>query len=522
LARESRCTAHGRAFGACTRVGAALTVGLFLGWGSAGCAGHKRAPSGPSAAHRRGSSARRLNEHALPAHGGERLSYAVQLDAELSRLDVEVCPTGFRIETLEAPSPGAQALLAGGKIVTPEGDYPCPDEAVDLPRSRPDECLRYTVIFPEKTPDPTGLRRVGRDLLASPDLWLWVPTPRPANVPMGVHFSLPDGVVAALPWPASGPDFALPETAFAWKSAGAFSHATPARVAVPGAELEWTPLGDGFGEHDDDVQAWLTEGAHAASLLFGHFPVPHTLVLAVPSERAHTSFGMALRGGGPAVVILLDRHVSAQALASDWTCTHEFLHLGVPRLPPEDAWLFEGLATYYTEVVRARAGIITAAQAYQHLLDGFERGRSHPSPRTLRQESAEMRENHAFYRVYWAGAALAFLTDVSARRAGGATLDAALRSFAECCAASEEAWDAERVLGRLDASLGAPRFAGLAHAWLERAEFPDLSGVLRDLGVSSGPHGEALFTNAPSAALRDAIMARASQTGANGDPHQSQ
>jgi hypothetical protein len=450
------------------------------------------------------------------------LSYAVEVDAELSQLDVEVCPTGFRIETLEAPSPGAQALLAGGKILTPEGDYACPEETVDLPRLKRDECLHYTVIFPEKAPDPTGLRRVGRDLLASPDLWLWVPTPRQAKLPMRVHFSLPSGVVAALPWPASGQDFELSETTFAWKSAGAFSHTTPQSIPVAGAELDWAPLGDGFAEHDGEVRAWLTEGAHAASLLFGHFPVPHTLVLAIPSERARTSFGMALRGGGPAVVLLLDRQVSAQALASDWTCTHEFLHLGVPRLPPEDAWLFEGLATYYTEVVRARAGIITPAQAYQHLLDGFERGRSHPSARTLRQESAEMRENHAFYRVYWAGAALAFLTDIRARLAGGPTLDAALRSFAECCAASEEAWDAERVLGRLDASLGAPRFASIAHAWLDRAEFPDVSGALRDLGVSSGPHGEALFTTAPNAALRDAIMARASQAGANGDPHQSE
>jgi predicted metalloprotease with PDZ domain len=208
-------------------------------------------------------------------------------------------------------------------------------------------------------------------------------------------------------------------------------------------------------------------------------------------------------------------------LASDWTCTHEFLHLGVPRLPPEDAWLFEGLATYYTELVRARAGVITPREAYQHLLDGFERGKKQAWARTLRQASAEMRETRAFYRVYWSGAALAFLTDVAARRAGSATLDDALRSFAQCCAASEREWTAEQVLAALDATLGTPRFAPLAKAWLDRAAFPDVTPLLRELGVSPGAGKEANFTAAPSAALRDAIMARApapSEPAANRDP----
>jgi hypothetical protein len=498
----------------------------------AGCTG--RVPAAHTAQGRHSATNRRIAAHTL-ATGQERLAYSVRMDDLLSRIEVEVCPTGFRIERLEAPSPGAQTLLAEGKIVTPEGDYPCPDEGVDLPGSKPDACLSYAVDLRKIATDPLGLRRVGRDLLASPDSWLWVPTPRPAGLPMRVHFTLPKGLVAAMPWPAlptsatpasaptapvaSATDFTLSETAFAWKAGGAFTHTAPVAIPVPGGELEWTALDAGFGEHTAAISAWLSEGAQASSLLFGHFPVSHALVIAVPGERVR-SFGMALRGGGPAVVLLLDSGVTTDRLASDWTCTHEFLHLGVPRLPPEDSWLFEGLATYYTEVVRARAGLISPALAYQHLLDGFERGRRNGGLRTLRQESAEMRENHAFYRVYWAGAALAFLTDIAARRAGGTTLDSALRSFAECCAASEEDWDAERVLAHLDASLGTPRFATLAHTWLDRAAFPELGDALRDLGVLPGTPNGARLVRAPHEALRDAIMARASQPRADGEPHE--
>lgn len=520
LARESCWKTRDRQIGATARA----ILGLLLASSAVGCASSAKTLTKAHAA-RRDIAARRLAAHTLPASGDEQLVFDVRVNELLSQIDVEVCPTGFRIERLEAPSVGAEGLLQGGKIITPEGDYACPAEGVDLPRSKPDECLRYSVLLPEKTPDPTSLRRVGRDLLASPDLWLWVPTPLPAQLPMRVRFSLPDGVVAALPWPrwpGSSNEFALSDTAFAWKSAGAFGHADAEILGVAGGELAWAPLGEGFGEHAGEVRDWLSQSARASSLLFGHFPVPNTLVLAVPGERPRASFGMALRGGGPAVVLLLDQHVNAQTLSSDWTATHEFLHLGVPRLPPEDAWLFEGLATYYTELVRARAGLITPKQAYQHLLDGFERGRKQGSSRTLRQESAEMRENHAFYRVYWAGAALAFLTDVGSRQAGGPTFDDALRSFASCCATSEEDWDAERVMARLDASLGAPRLATLAHAWLDRTDFPNVEGALRALGVAAGAHGEAVFSRAPEAALRDALMAPASQTDANRQPHQGE
>jgi hypothetical protein len=475
--------------------------------------------AGPGTKH--GHAGARAGSHIPSVTGEESLRYSVRLDPALTRLDVEACPSGFAIQRLNAPSPGAQVLLAGGKIVTPEGDYPCPDEGVDLPLLKPGECLRYALTLATEAADRTAFRRVDADVLLSPDVWLWIPTPRPIGVHVRAHFELPDGLSAAVPWPGSGADFEIPETAFAWKSGGAITHTPTRTLTAPAAELDLAVLGNGFAE-PDAVQRWLEAGARTSSLLFGHFPVPRALVLAVPGDRKGAAFGMALRGGGPAVVIFLDRHSNERTLAEDWTCTHEFLHLSVPRLPAEDAWLFEGLATYYTEVMRARAGVISEAAAYQHLLDGFARGRSGAGGHTLRDDSAEMRARHAFFRVYWSGAALAFLTDVAARRAGGSTLDTALRVFAECCALAEDDWTAERVLARLDATLGAPRFAEQAKTWLDRKEFPDLTLTLRALGVAPGAHGEAALTPAPDAAIRDAIMALDSKAGANGHPHQRQ
>jgi hypothetical protein len=510
-----------------------LLVGpVFLGVLLCGCAwratGAERSRGTAQATQRTS----RIGRHIPSITGQESLNFSLTLDAALTRLQVEVCPTGFAIEGLNAPSPNAQDLLEGAKVVTPEGDIAARTESVELPQLKREECLHYAVVFPQTWPDATAFRRAGPDLLASPDLWLWVPTPRPVGVRMHARFTLPAGVSVVLPWPregrragtgtgtGTGTEFLIPETAFAWKSAGAFGHSLAAPIRVAGATLDLSVLGAGFAAGDGEVRAWLEQGARTSALLYGAFPVPHAQLLVVSEDRSGPSFGMALRGGGPAVVLLLDRHVSAAALRDDWTCTHEFLHLGVPRLPPEDAWLFEGLATYYTELTRARAGVITARQAARHLLEGFARGRVGAGQHSLRDDSREMRERHAFFRVYWSGAALALLTDIAARRAGGTTLDGALRSFAECCAASEQEWTAERVLAALDASLGVPRFASIARTWLDRAAFPDVASTLRALGIARGAHGEAVFSAAPDAALRDALFSPGSQPHADGQPHQ--
>ena len=300
--------------------------GLGLGVLLCGCnrpsAGAGHAPAtGPSATH----VPQRVGTHIASQTGQERVQYAVKADATLTRLDVSVCPIGFRIERLNAPSPGAQQLLAGGHIVTPEGDVSCPDEGADLPTTRADECVTYAVEFPTRKGDPTSLRRVGDDLLASPDWWLWVPTPRPLGAALRVHFELPAGVFAALPWPSeNGLDFAVPESAFAWKSAGAFGHAPLEVVDLPHSQLRIASLGGGFGLGDAAVRAWIAQGARTSSLLFGAFPVPRALVIAVPGERTGPAFGMALRGGGPAVVIFLNQSANAASLADDWTATHEF------------------------------------------------------------------------------------------------------------------------------------------------------------------------------------------------------
>ena len=64
----------------------------------------------------------RLGTHIPSRSGEERLVFSARIDPDLKRIEVEVCPTGFRIERLNAPSPGAEQLLEGGSIITPQSE----------------------------------------------------------------------------------------------------------------------------------------------------------------------------------------------------------------------------------------------------------------------------------------------------------------------------------------------------------------------------------------------------------------
>ena len=232
-------------------------------------------------------------------------------------------------------------------------------------------------------------------------------------------------------------------------------------------------------------------------------------MLLVPVRGRGRSFGYVMRGGGPSVLMRVGRDVGARALAADWTAVHELIHFGIPQLPVEDAWLYEGLAQYYTAVLRARAGAITPAEAWAELLDGFARGKRAGTGRTLRDESAAMHTTGAYWRVYWAGAALALRADVElrARAEGAPGLDEGVRDLRAWCGFDAPEVGAGDVMERIESRAGAPVLSRLAAEHLDREAFPETAAMLERLGVRLRAGGTAqLDARAPWADVRRAIM----------------
>ncbi|MDI3288617.1 hypothetical protein [Polyangium sp. 15x6] len=440
---------------------------------------------------------------------GPAVHYSFVLDAELRTLSATVCPRDLRLARLRMTVPELLERVRRPRILRADGDVPLSFEEDVVPIASATEgvCIGYDV---DLGPPGEGfwITRGEAHVLAAPDVWLLAPEPRPEGTRFTASFKLPPSVRAALPWLDDPRGYRIPTSAFTMRSAGAFGQFERETRSVGGAELDIVALGGGFGERAPLVAKWMQTSASALTQLHDGFPVPRVMAMLLPHPGSEVGFGMALRGGGPTVMIMVGSSVTPEALGEDWVGVHELFHLSAPRFLPSDAWLSEGLATYYTDILRARAGLMDERSAWDDLVDGFRRGSRRGTGRTLRQESIDMHETHAYQRVYWAGAALSLMADVELRSRGvEGGLDGPLRELARCCARSEEAWSAEQFAKFVDEKTGQSVVRPLFERYVDRAEFPDIAEVLAALGVKGAGREMTLAAEAPRAGVRSAMMA---------------
>jgi predicted metalloprotease with PDZ domain len=345
-------------------------------------------------------------------------------------------------------------------------------------------------------------------------LWLWRPETVAPDEDVELVFDLPAGIAVSAPWkPATlsaGPVFRHGRTPYDWPATVAFGRFRERELSVGGARLRVAVL-DGSPPADlDGIHAWLADAAQMVADLYGRFPVAQAQVLVVPNARGNeaTPWAYVLRGGSPAVHFFINQRRPMQEFYDDWTATHELAHLLLPFIDHNDAWLSEGVATYYQNVLRARAGRMSEREAWSRLHSGFQRGRDAAPGMTLAQATENMYRGATFMRVYWEGAAMILMADVRLRQltAGKQSMDTALAAFHDCCLESDRPWTARDLLARLDEMTGTQVFAELFDAHVASKDFPDLTAVYRQLGLLPAGDTVELAPGSAYQGLREAIM----------------
>jgi hypothetical protein len=334
--------------------------------------------------------------------------------------------------------------------------------------------------------------------------WLW----RPDDAPLDVRFELPAGMAVSAPWPGNGDRFELPRDP-AGGALVAIGRLARRTLKVGGARLRVAILDASPPAPADVVTAWVREGAGAVAAAYGCFPVPAPQVLIVPVGAGDdpVPWGQVRRGGGPAVHLFIDQHRSAEELRADWVLVHEFSHLLHPDFDRDSAWLAEGLASFYQNVLRARAGLLAQRAAFKELHAGFARGRTEVRRGvSLVEASRRMRVDRDYMRVYWSGAAISLLLDL-AYRAAGSSLDEALFRFRECCLEGTREWSAAAFLAELDRLTGSGAGSALFREYAHADRFPDLAGAYASLGLLA--NGDGLKFDPRGSRLRNAVMGAA-------------
>ncbi|RKH69234.1 hypothetical protein D7X55_27980 [Corallococcus sp. AB049A] len=265
--------------------------------------------------------------------------------------------------------------------------------------------------------------------------------------------------------------------------------------------LEVALLGRFTHLKDAEVCAWLEQAGREVLTVRKAFPYPRITVRVVPIPGKSTpgDFGMTQWSSPPSISILVGQDATAASFSRDWVAIHELLHLTHPPLVPREAWLTEGLATYYTELARVRSGRQTSQQAWQELANGFARGQAAARSRPMKEVVAE---EGNYMGIYWTGALFALHLDVELRRVtnGRARLDDVLELLATRGPTATLKSFGEAV----DTVAGQPLFDALLARHLPKPAFAELKPLLEDLGVKIDPGGVQLHA-APGSALREAL-----------------
>ncbi len=278
------------------------------------------------------------------------------------------------------------------------------------------------------------------------------------------------------------------------------------QVRLPDAVVDVAILGHFTHLSDAAVCTWLGKAAEEVRTVRRAFPHPRITVrvIPVPGHPGPSVFGMVRWSSPPSISISVGQEARASDFERDWVAVHEMLHLAHPVLIPRVPWLTEGLATYYTEVARARSGRQDAPRAWAELVGGFARGLEGHDARSM----AEAVSHDSFsLAVYWTGALFALHLDVELRRITGNTrgLDDVLELLARRGASSTLGGFGAAV----DAVAGQPLFNALLERHLRQPAFAEQAGLLEALGVQDGPNGVSLVP-ARDSLLRDSVVGRRS------------
>ena len=253
------------------------------------------------------------------------------------------------------------------------------------------------------------------------------------------------------------------------------------------------------------LHRWIRETANQATTASGRFPLRTAYVRVQQIDSRDASpvpWGQTRREGQAGVLLYVRRDADYHALRSDWTAVHEFAHLFHPYLGERGRWLAEGLASYFQNSLRARAGILTQHEAWQRLDAGFRRGAAATVDTPL---DTVGRARGGTMRVYWAGAAYWLQADLSLRRQG-TTLDAVLDGYARCCLRGTASAAPQDFISALDRIAGGDALSSLYRRHANARVFPSLDAAYNELGISRDGSGLRFSRNADGTRLRAAIM----------------
>ena len=348
-------------------------------------------------------------------------------------------------------------------------DIKASSKYVYLKKSTQPSCVDYVVNLTKAEQDQQAWH-IKKSWLVDNRTWLWRPTDQQGISLKFVDNKTNDPAQVSVPWPtaANRNSYNAAKTPLGWSSKMAFGHFDYADIDVSEEHLRVAILGVENKQKVVELKQWIQHGAQAIASVSGSFPVDNAQILVLPLGKRSEPVPWAevQRAGLPAVHLYIDQDRPIGQFYADWTLTHELSHLLLPKVSGSARWISEGLASYYQNVLMARAQLQSADKSWKKLKSGFAKGRK--AAKSTSVVNAK-RTKH----VYWGGAALMFMADVELRlQQQGNSLDKVLIKLQSCCIPSTNYWQVDDFMQKLDELSQTTVFTDLLKNEARQSQFP--------------------------------------------------
>lgn len=441
--------------------------------------------------------------------------YTISISEDLSTLFVKAQFAEIDFYHLYAGSESS-ADYTKNMLLTQRGrsyNYTADDHEIELKRNASNGELSYQIDINDAigASRRSDAQRVGSTVLFSPEFWIWRPYRLEKNEHIEVQFNFPKGINFTVPWqPIAKNRYRINHTPYDWPSAAAFGSFTTDTVYVKGAKLAVAFLGDGYNGSTDELKNWLQSTAESSLNVYGTFPREYVQILLIPSGTGSepVPFGMVVRGGGITVMFYINPKIAIAEYIADWTATHELCHTLLPYIDRDEAWLSEGLATYYQYILMGRDGRLSEQQMWQRIYNGFQKGIRGSKGTPLKTTAEKMREYRAYRNVYWSGAAMLLRADVALRleSKGAKSLDLVLKKIKENYLPETRSWSGEEMFYKMDELAGSSVFKMVYDTCILSKDFPVDNAFFNSLGIRIEDGQVVLTDEAEWAEIRKAIF----------------
>ena len=292
-----------------------------------------------------------------------------------------------------------------------------------------------------------------------------------------------------------------------WALAATLGAAATADTAAP-RELQIdavsvrVELGDApFTHGAEPLIVWIRRSADIVTRYYGDFPTRQLRIRVQPLDGDGVRGGQTFGRDGGLIRVRVGRDVTGAQLMDDWVLVHEMIHLALPDVGDDHAWLSEGISTYVEGIARAQAGNRTVQDVWSEQFRSMPKGLPQSGDRGLDN-------THTWGRTYWGGALFCLEADVEIHRRthNRFGLQDALRAVSRASGGLVSDWPIERVFSTGDQAVGVPVLAELYAKMKDAPLAPDLAALWRQLGVAAQEQSMQLRDDAPLADVRKAIM----------------